>query len=71
MKSWRKLILFAVAIWVFVFMIPKILNEFQVYRQFVETSHSKGIDNSALFYTEEPHALQSEQILKERLNLKK
>ena len=69
MKGWRKLILFAVALWAFVFMLPKILNEFEVYRQFVETSHSKGIDNSALFYSEEPHALQAEQKLKERLNL--
>ncbi len=70
MKSWGRLILLVLALWAFVFVVPKILNEFEVYRQFVEISRSKGIDNSALFYSEEPHALKSEQVLKERLSLK-
>jgi hypothetical protein len=34
----------------------------------MEISGEKGIDNSALFYSEEPLTLDSEQILNEKLN---
>jgi hypothetical protein len=70
MKSWARLILLVLALWAFVFVVPKILNEIEVYRQFVEISRSKGVDNSALFYSEEPHTLKSEQELKERFSVK-
>jgi hypothetical protein len=70
MKNWGRLIVLALALWGFVYVIPKVLNELAVYRQFTETSRSKGIDTRALFYSEEPHALQSERILKEKLSAK-
>ena len=71
MKRWLRLIVLTTAVWAFILIIPRILGKIEVYHQFMESSRSKGIDNSALFYSEEPHALESERILKEKLKSKK
>lgn len=55
-------------LWGIIYLLPTALNRIRVYREFMEISGEKGIDNSALFYSEEPLTLDSEQILNEKLN---
>jgi hypothetical protein len=68
MKRWAKLFSIVMLLWGIIYLLPTALNRIRVYREFMEISGEKGIDNSALFYSEEPLTLDSEQILNEKLN---
>lgn len=63
MKAWIKLIAFVVLIWCFVKYTPVLLNKVKIYKQVIDYSMKMGIDNAALFYTEEPLTSQAEQEL--------
>ena len=67
LKAWLKMICAALVIWGFVKCIPLILNRFKIYREITEKSAQLGIENSALFYTEEKHTSVAEQKLKRQL----
>ena len=55
-------------IWSFVHLMPLILNKISSYREVINKSVSLEIDNSALFYSEEPLTSSAEMELRERLN---
>ncbi len=68
MKNWLKLLICVAAIWVFVKITPLLLSRINAYQQVIQKSEILGIDNSALFYSEELLTSKAEQELKERLN---
>ena len=47
--------------------VPRMLNNISIYHEILESSEKKGIDNSAVFYSEEPMSYKAEEILKEKL----
>ena len=67
MKNVLKLLFCVVAIWVFVKITPLLLSGINSYQQVIQKSKILGIDNSALFYTEELLTSKAEQELNERL----
>ena len=69
-KPWIKMILVILAIAVFVKWTPLVLNESDAYRKITEKSIELGIDNAALFYTEESHSSIAEQNMKVLLGQK-
>ncbi len=71
MKNLLKLFLCVVAIWVFVKITPVLLSRITSYQQVIQKSEILGIDNSALFYSEELLTSKAEQELNERLEIYK
>jgi hypothetical protein len=67
MKNWFKLFLYLLMIWSFVYLMPLILNKIPSYADVIQNSETLGIDNSALFYSEEPLTSSAEMELRERL----
>lgn len=67
MKNWLKLIFCMLAIWGFIIVIPKFLSQFSSYSDVIRKSEELGIDNAALFYSEEPLTSIAELELRERL----
>lgn len=59
-----------VAVWGFIKITPLLLENIKSYQEVIERSEELGIDNSTLFYSEEPLTYTSEQELKLRLNSK-
>ena len=55
----------------FVKCFPLVLNKFKIYREITEKSTQLGIENSALFYTEEKLTSVAEQKLKRQLATRK
>ena len=70
MRSWLKMFACLVAVWGFIKIIPLILENINSYQEVIERSEELGIDNSTLFYSEEPLTFTAEQELKLRLNSK-
>ena len=54
--------------WMFVYVVPKALNEFKAYRAVIKSSEQLGVDNAALFYTEELLTSQAELEMKIRIH---
>lgn len=68
MRDWIKMILCFLAVGVFIKIFPLLSNRIDTYRMIIKNSEQLGIDNSALFYSEEPLTLKAEQELIKRLN---
>ena len=68
MKPWLKLVFYLLLIWSFIYLIPLILNKIPSYTDVIQKSETLGIDNAALFYSEEPLTSMAELELNERLN---
>ena len=68
MRNWIKMILCFLAVGGFIKIFPLLSNRIDTYRMIIKNSEQLGIDNSALFYTEEPLTLKAEQELIKRLN---
>ena len=58
------------AIWGFIKVSPILLNGIKSYQEVIVNAEKLGIDNAALFYSEESHTSQAEQKLKEQLSSK-
>ena len=58
-------------IWCFIKYSPVLIKKVKAYRQVTDYSEKMGIDNAALFYSEEPFTSQAEQELLMRLKTKK
>jgi hypothetical protein len=71
MRAWLKLICCFLAIGIFVKVLPLVLNSIKSYHLVVKNSEELGIDNSALFYSEEPLTSIAENELLESLKPKK
>ena len=56
------------AVWGFIRIAPSLLNKLKSYQDLVQKSEELGIDNSALFYSEEPLTSIAEQELSVKLN---
>jgi hypothetical protein len=67
MKRWLKLFLFVMGIWVFMEVAPGMMRSIVVYQKIQENSAKMGIDNSAVFYTEEPMSYKAEKAMFETL----
>lgn len=67
MKGWIKLIVSFLLVWCFVKYAPKILANIDTVQRIVENSERFGIDNSALFYSEEPLTSKAELVLSEKM----
>ena len=57
------------AIWVFIRFTPYFLDKLKSYRSLVQKSEELGIDNSALFYSEEPLTGIAERELSEKIKV--
>lgn len=68
MKSYFKLIMFFLAIAAFISLFPLLLECSETYTAIKQKSEALGIDNSALFYSEESMTSVAEQVLKTKLN---
>ena len=68
MRNWVRLFFSVVSIWCFIKFIPVGLNQIQSYKKITDYSMKLGIDNAALFYSEELHTSEAELELKNRLN---
>lgn len=71
MRRWLKALFSIIVICTFIIITPKALNEIKMYREVIESSERLGVDNSALFYTEEHMTAQAELELKERIGKRK
>ncbi len=67
MKAWLKLVFCLLAIWIFVEGFPLILSNISSYQEVIENSEIMGIDNAALFYSEEAYTSIAENKLYESL----
>lgn len=67
MKAWLKLVFCLLAIWIFVEGFPLILSNISSYQEVIENSENMGIDNAALFYSEEAYTSIAENKLYESL----
>jgi hypothetical protein len=67
MRAVFKLLLCIASLAIFVKFSPLVMEKFGTYRDIVDNSEKKEIDNAALFYSEEPHSLAAEKYLKEQL----
>ena len=67
MKRWLKLFLCGIGIWVFMEIAPGMMRSIVVYQKIQENSAKMGIDNSAVFYSEEPMSYKAEQVMIETL----
>jgi len=56
------------AIWGFIIIIPLFLGRFKSYSEVIKKSEDLGIDNSALFYSDEPLTSIAEIELNERFD---
>ena len=71
MKRWARLILYLGGIWVFIKVTPQVLNKVKIYREIIKSSDAHGIDNSTLFYSEEPATFDAENQIRENLDSKR
>ena len=67
MRPWLKLVFYLLLVWSFMYLMPLILNKIPSYADVIQNSETLGIDNSALFYSEEPLTSRAELELNERL----
>lgn len=67
MKAWLKLVFCLLAIWIFVEGFPMILSHITSYQEVIVNSENMGIDNAALFYSEEAYTSIAENKLYESL----
>jgi hypothetical protein len=67
MKRWVKLFIFLAGIWAFMEVAPLVMRSFVVYQTIQENSAKMGIDNSAVFYSEEPMSYKAEKSMIEAL----
>jgi hypothetical protein len=68
MRPWLKLVFYFLLVWSFIYLMPFFLNKIPSYTDVIQKSETLGIDNSALFYSEEPLTSRAELELNERLN---
>ena len=68
MRNWVKMILCLLIVWGFIRFAPLLLGKLKSYQNIVEKSEELGIDNSALFYSEEPLTSVAEQELAVKLS---
>ena len=67
MRSWLKLFLSILAVYAFIIFIPKMLMNFESYSEVLKSSEKHGIDNSSIFYSEEPISYKAEKEMKQIL----
>ena len=67
MKRWLKLFLFVAGIWIFMEIAPRLMNSISIYQEIQENSEKLGIDNSAVFYSEEPMSYKAEEAMNQKL----
>ena len=67
MRNWLKLVFCFLMIWGFMQLMPTILNKIPAYLEVIKNSESLKIDNSSLFYSEEPLTSIAEIELNDRL----
>ena len=68
MKGWIKLGLCIVGVFLFIKFFPMITDLSSTYRMITDQSQKLGIDNAALFYSEDAQTAIAEKKLKDRLN---
>lgn len=68
MKKWLKLGYCLLLVIGFIYLSPKIFNRIPTYSQVIDNAEARGIDNSALFYSEEMLTSRAEEKLNEQLN---
>ncbi|MCG8309707.1 MAG: hypothetical protein MI975_20090 [Cytophagales bacterium] len=67
MKGYIRALLCFIGIWGFIEFFPELLSAIKPYREVIEFSENAGIDNAALFYSEESLTSSAEQEIKEQL----
>jgi hypothetical protein len=67
MKRWMKLFLFVMGILAFMEVAPRMMSNIGIYREIQQNSQKMGIDNSAVFYSEEPMSYKAEKHMIETL----
>ena len=67
MKKWIRFWLCLAGIFLFVKLCPLLLSQNSTYKQLTDRSEKLGIDNAALFYSEEAKTATAEKALKDRL----
>ncbi len=67
MKKWFKLMLSILVIYSFIELMPRLLENIDIYQKIQDSSASYGIDNNTIFYSEEPISYKAEQSLKDKL----
>ncbi len=67
MKKWFKLMLSILVIYSFIELMPRVLENIDIYQKIQDSSASYGIDNNTIFYSEEPISYKAEQSLKDKL----
>jgi len=68
MKSYLKMMLYLIIVAVFIKAFPLLLKHNHTYMEIKNNSEALEIDNSTLFYSEEPKTYIAEQELATRLN---
>lgn len=64
MKRWLRFILSIFMVAALIFILPKLLRLSGHYRYLTEHAREKGINNAAIFYTQEPLSLEAEKVLR-------
>lgn len=64
MKRWPRFILSIFVITALIFILPRMLRLSGHYRYLTEHAREKGINNAAIFYTQEPLSLEAEKVLR-------
>lgn len=68
MKNWLKLGFCLLLILGFVYFAPKALSRIPAYSELIQNSEEMGIDNTALFYSEEALTSEAEKELNDKLS---
>jgi hypothetical protein len=67
MKRYLRLLFCLIALIAFISLVPLLMKTNATYVKIQENSERMGIDNSTLFYSEEPRTSTAERVLKTRL----
>lgn len=70
MNRWIKLLFSVLAIYGFMIWAPKLLTQIEIYQKIEENSERMGIDNSTIFYSDEPISYEAAEVIGEKLNVK-
>lgn len=67
MKSWIRMVICFIGLWGFIKFSPVLLYKIGYYKDIIENAEKLGVDNAAMFYTEDPVTSFAEQRIKEKL----
>ena len=68
MRGYIKMICCFIAVWMFIQVVPMALDKLKTYKAIIEKSEKLGIDNAALFYSEEEHTSLAEREISSKLS---